>query len=179
MNKLFTLELLGYKAGEDFNIYFDNSFEWLSSDPLPSDETLQQTWNQHIIDSSPEVLKNKKEDAGRFINNQAESKRLEYITSGSGQALVYQHKVEQAQEFISGGSQNIENYPFIQKEANARNMSPADFANLVIQKRNEWESVGSTIEAYRAKASEDISSSQTVEDIESILSRYENELSSI
>ena len=83
------------------------------------------------------------------IDNIAEQARLRIVSPGSGQAMTYQSKFEEAKAFKAG---TAEATPWLSSEAEATGQTVAQVADNVIAARQQWESVGVHIEAARLKA---------------------------
>jgi hypothetical protein len=87
------------------------------------------------------------------IDQQAESVRLQFITGGSGQAMVYQQKEMEAQRYFQDGTIGAH----IQAEATATGASVSDVATMVVAMAAQWLAVSAKIEGARmgAKAAVD------------------------
>lgn len=83
------------------------------------------------------------------IDSAAETRRLDFITSGAGQAMTYQHKADEARAVLADSSAAT---PFLTAESEATGQSVADIAAAVVAQVNAWISAGSKIEAARIKA---------------------------
>jgi|AntRauTorcE11897_2_1112592.scaffolds.fasta_scaffold00046_13 hypothetical protein len=178
MNKLFALELLGFENTVDFEVFIDGSFEWLSSDVMPTESEMQQAWDNHATAQVPIELGRKRIQSLDIADDMAERKRAEYVTMGSGQAMAYEQKFTEAQTFLSVGG-DVNNYPFISMESTARGIDPTDFANIVIQKRNGWAQIGAQIEALRYTVKENIKVAANASTIASILESYQDNLDAL
>jgi len=87
------------------------------------------------------------------IDRAAEALRDSYITPGSGQALTYQYK---AQEALAWQADHNAPTPFLAAEAAALGMTLADLVAEVLAQRDAWIAIGSTIEGARRKAKADV-----------------------
>jgi hypothetical protein len=83
----------------------------------------------------------KKVDAG------AETARLRFITSGSGQAMVYQEKLRQAYAFQLDPT--AEAFDHIHMEATASGVTPEVTAATIIAKAVQWRYISAVIESTR------------------------------
>lgn len=91
------------------------------------------------------------------VNSEAEQQRLKYITPGSGQAMVYLVKENQARACISGlpgpyplleATVGIERDPV----TGAIAQTVEEVAQIVLGMANQWTSVAAHIEAVRFRA---------------------------
>lgn len=173
MNKLYALELLGFTPEVDFIYKFGGEIEWLSDEPQPSDAAMKQAWDDWDVSRYTQDVESKKDRAKLEIDSIAEAKRLEYITNGSGQILVYNEKVKEATLFSESGYVESEKYPFISKEASSIEKTPKEVADSILAKSQQWAEVGSSIEALRLKAKKDIESATDKIEIDSVLYQYQ------
>lgn len=163
MNIVWTLEKLGYDNGTDFTYRKSTGLVWLSGTPQPTDQELQDAYNQFILEEEPELLEAHRSEALKRVDAYASRRRADFISFGVGQELVYNEKAKQAQEFIDGGYVNVENYPFIQAEASATGTSPTAVADTIIANRIAWMQIGAEIEGLRLSAKEEVRAVTTIE----------------
>jgi hypothetical protein len=83
------------------------------------------------------------------IDVDAERQRLRYITGGSGQAMTYARKVEQARAAIADAEPTPESYPLLAASIGIDGATVIDVANVVIGMNAAWEVIGSAIEQVR------------------------------
>lgn len=178
MNELFALELLGFENFTDFEMSANGELSWLTDIAIPTEQEMQDAWDEWETSTGPLNFARDKDLAMRRIDSIAERKRSEYLTSGSGQAMVYEQKYTEAQLFLANGG-DVASYPFIASESVARGISPTDFATLIVQKRNEWAQVGAQIEALRYTAKEDVNAAVDSAAVKSILVGLETSLAAL
>ena len=104
--------------------------------------------------------------AKEAIDEAAEAARLRYITYGSGQAMAYQEKGDEAADFIAAGYPvgspsgspigsvigspvSLPGYPFIEAEVKATGKTPRQAADDIVAQKAAWVAVGATIEQSR------------------------------
>lgn len=114
------------------------------------------------------------------IDNLSEIQRTQYITSGSGQALTYQEKSEEASDYIAAGSPvDLTPYPFIQAEVNATGKTATVASNDILTAQSLWITKGSLIEEHRIKAKIDINAATTLTDIDNIVATAQTNIESV
>ncbi len=109
-------------------------------------------------------------DALGKVDTDAETARHRYITPGSGQAMVYLEKANEAAAYQAAQNPIDTDYPLIKAEADSLSLSLATFVAIVIQNRDIWKTAAAEIEATRAAAKAAINTAQTITEIETILS---------
>lgn len=115
--------------------------------PLP--EGFDAVRPSHILVSGNWVANLAAEKAARVadVNDRAELIRGVYLTPGSGQAMTYLRKEDEARRFEPGG--DPADTPFLWAEAQATGASLADTAALVLAQANAWATLGAAIEGHR------------------------------
>ncbi len=156
MNIIIALEQLGYINQTDFLVDWDefsNSFtiqEWNHTDPQPNQVSLDAAWADWLVDNPELTLTDIKDEAKLIVDQTAESTRLKYITSGSGQAMTYIVKAEEAADYITAGYPvNLTPYLFIQAEVNATGKTNIQAADDIIATKALWKTIGAQIEEVR------------------------------
>lgn len=114
-----------------------------------------------------------KAQANQFVDARAEQERLKYITPGSGQAMVYEEKYNEAVEYQAAQSPDIDDYPHIKAEIGTTAADAAGVVAIIIARRNFWKQVSAEIEGARLKAKADIAAASTIEAINQIKDDYE------
>ena len=102
------------------------------------------------------------------VDQIAESIRQQHLTPGSGQAMTYEAK---HQEALAGGGL------MLQAEADALGMTLQDVVDSVLAARQAWLAVGGQIEAARLKAKKDIRAATTAAEMHQITESLRQELS--
>lgn len=93
------------------------------------------------------------------IDQEAEAFRNQFITPGSGQAMVYLTKETEARAIQSNPAAYA---PHIKAEASARGISESETAQLVIATADNWRELSSLIEGRRMEAKLKIEAAATV-----------------
>lgn len=95
-----------------------------------------------LIDLAP--MKRALTDA---VNIRAEAVRNLYLTPGSGQAITYARKEDEARRWTAEA--DPAGFPFLSAEAAATDATLADTAALVLAQANAWVTIGAAIEGNR------------------------------
>lgn len=99
----------------------------------------------------------------------AEQARSKIATPGSGQAMTYEVKREEA---LAGGG------PMLQAEADALGMTLQEVVDSVLAARQAWLEAGGQVEAARLKGKKDIRAATTANEMHQIIKALQQELSS-
>jgi hypothetical protein len=102
-----------------------------------------------IWDSTPLDMAGVKALAAGRIDEVAEACRARFITPGSGQAMTYTYKAEEAKAYLAD---NTAPTPFLVAEAVALGVTVKALAGEVLARVAEWTLVGSRIEGARMAA---------------------------
>lgn len=97
-----------------------------------------------------------------IVDEEAEAFRMQYLTPGAGQAMVYIVKEQEARAIRSNAGGDV---PHLAAEARARGISVHDMAQLVISKADGWRELSAAIEGQRIAAKVAIESAKTVGDV--------------
>lgn len=139
---------------------------------LPPDHQESWEWDASTQTLSVNAAANLAIDklaAKELIDSHAESARLRYITPGSGQSLVYQDKLLDAEEYIAAGyPADVSSHPWIDAEATALGITPQATADNIVANYNTWKQIGIEVEKIRLVAKRDIDASQTAVEVEQI-----------
>lgn len=104
------------------------------------------------------------EETRKFYLNKldelAEIARNEYVTPGSGQAITYQIKYEEA---LAGSGLMIE------EEAASLDMNVSEVAASILEARNTWLKAGAKIEGLRLKGKSQIRKAASANEMHSII----------
>lgn len=112
---------------------------------------------------APPDLEACKADAIARIDASAEHYRLRYLTAGSGQALAYSQKLDEARAYVADPAIDQAAVPHIYAEAAATGMTPADKAAEIIATFEGWQQVSAVIEGKRAAAKLAVQAAETPE----------------
>ena len=113
-----------------------------------------------------EALTSAQEQALTRIDAAAETERAKYITSGAGQAMVYQQKQAEAHAYTANPSGT---YPHLQAEIGITGRTLEEVAQTVLAMEAGWTRVSATIEAARLSAKAAIRACTTVEAVDQVL----------
>ena len=126
------------------------------------------------------LLGNLKSNKEKYIDTIAENVRMQFITPGFGQMMVYKEKYEQATDFVLNDyPSEVEQYPHILAEVKATNRSPKEIAHKILQKQSLWISKSAQIEEIRLKSKIDIENAQSKEEIDQLVMQAVRNLKSL
>lgn len=101
--------------------------------------------------------------AKKRIDDEAEAKRLVYITPGAGQALTYKAKLDEAERFLASGTIG----PLIEAEIGIRGMMTAADVVAVWQQNDAlWRSLAGQIERARLLGKDAVDAAASPAEIE-------------
>lgn len=98
------------------------------------------------------TLNDHKASARKEIDRAAETARARYITLGSGQAMSYQEKGEEAADYVAAGYPVIASpvdYPFVYADSIAFGITPQEAADAILAQKAAWVAIGAQIEQER------------------------------
>lgn len=90
------------------------------------------------------------------VDAAAETERLKYITPGTGQAMTYQQKVEEARAFKAASNPQASDYPVLSSEVGITAETLDGVADIVLGAFAQWQQIGAAIETIRLGAKRDI-----------------------
>ena len=118
------------------------------------------------------LLKNLKKNKQQYIDTVSEKIRMQYITPGFGQMLVYKEKYEEATDYVVNDyPEDLNPYPLILAEVKATKASPKQIVDNILHKQSIWINKSAQIEEIRIKAKNDIEHSQSKEQIDDIVNK--------
>ena len=118
---------------------------WIDRGDLPPDvDPMCLFWGDEGFEIDLGPLKRAKVAS---VNSRAEAIRNLYLTPGSGQAITYARKENEARAFDPGGDPS--DTPFLYAEAVSTGATLADTAALVLAQANAWVAIGAAIEGNR------------------------------
>jgi hypothetical protein len=97
------------------------------------------------------------------IDAAAEATRLKYITAGSGQAMVYQAKSDEAKLYAAATSPVDSDYPLLNAEATATGVTVASLASSVLSLSAQWIGLAALIEGLRMGGKKAASDAVTID----------------
>lgn len=97
------------------------------------------------------------EKAKSDIDIAAGAARSRYITTVPGQSETYTEKAAEAKRYLADNpsSDVAVDYPWVAADSEAFGVSFRIAAEAIIEKHNQWKTLGSTIEMIRLRAKED------------------------
>lgn len=119
--------------------------EWIDRGEIPAEiDPMTACWDGAAIvaDQAPA-----KAALVAGVNRIAEDIRARFLTQGSGQAMTYLRKEDEARRFEAGA--DPADFPFLSAEAVATGASLAETAALVLGQADAWAGLGAAIEARR------------------------------
>jgi hypothetical protein len=174
MNIIIALEQLGYVNFDDFTVDWDEDLnapiitEWKHTDSVPTEAALQVAWDEWDATHGL-TLEDFKSAAKLNIDNMAEAVRLQYVTPGSSQSMVYQEKGDEAADYVAAGYPvDLSSYPFIQAEVNATGKTSADAADDILAQKSAWIVVGAAVEEVRIGGKINIDAAADEAEVDSI-----------
>ncbi len=104
-----------------------------------------------------------KEQRKAAIDAEAERQRLRWITPGSGQAMTYSRKVDQAKAVLAATNPQPEDYPMLAASIGIDGADIVAVAATVIAMDDAWEQIGAAIEMARLGGKRAVDLAETVE----------------
>lgn len=86
------------------------------------------------------------------VDSAAEAERLRYITPGTGQAMTYQRKVDEAKLALADTNPSTESYPLLAASLSIDGVDIAAVAAVVLAMDAAWAQIGAAIERIRLTA---------------------------
>lgn len=99
--------------------------------------------------SPAQVLADQKAELQTKVDQKAEAIRNTYLTTGSGQAMVYQRKSEEATRLQTDENPDPANYPILSATVGIEGATIQEVAALVIATTNAWLPIAAAIETAR------------------------------
>lgn len=118
-----------------------------------------------VIDRAEEIAK-ARHKALTEIDRSAEETRGYFITLGSGQAMVYQQKRDEAEMVVADPEISSSLVPHIAQEAVLNQISLFDQAVVVLTMAQMWQTVSAVIETRRLAAKADVNLATKLDQIE-------------
>ncbi|EJL57978.1 hypothetical protein PMI09_00683 [Rhizobium sp. CF122] len=128
--------------------------EWEMA-PAPEGTPDDERVRENVIPAFPEPdLSAIKASLKASVDAAAESERLKYITGGSGQAMTYQQKAEEAKRYTAvveagGTPPEPAGFPLLSAEVGITAPTLGDVAAVVNGAFLQWQIIGGAIEAVR------------------------------
>ena len=119
-------------------------------------------------DALPDPLVSLKDRLKRAIDDEAERQRLRWITAGSGQAMTYARKLDQARAVLDAQDPQPDDYPMLAASIGIDGADIQAVAHLVIAMDAAWELTGAAIELARLTGKKAVDLAETAAAAESI-----------
>ncbi|MGE0724818.1 MAG: hypothetical protein AB7O45_10605 [Alphaproteobacteria bacterium] len=104
--------------------------------------------------------------AKRIVDRRAEGERLQHITPGDGQALVYVEKLAEARAVVAlGGKPAAGDYPLLAAEGE----DIVATADAVLAQAAGWKAIAADIERRRLGSKRDIDAAADIDAVEAVL----------
>lgn len=131
---------------------FHPSFNWIE---CPSN--VEQLWRYDGASFLPPFEKALSLDAFKAslkssVDAAAETERLKYITAGTGQAMTYQRKVDEAKQLQNDTAPTASNYPLLAASIGIDGANLQAVAAVILGMDAAWAQIGAQIERLRLTA---------------------------
>lgn len=83
------------------------------------------------------------------IDTAVENKRLQYITPGAGQSMVYEQKYNEAVAFKAAHIPDVADFPHIEAEVGITAPTAGEVADVIIAVRYQWVQLSAALEGIR------------------------------
>jgi hypothetical protein len=146
----------------------------------PNDLGTYEVQDNEWVDIRPQ--EEQKTMANIEIDTAAEHARSRYVTYGSGQAMTYQEKGEEAADYAAAGYPTLGDppeYPFIYADSIAFGITPQQAADQILAQKAAWVAIGSAIERIRLTGKKNITTAINTDEIKTIKEATITELNSI
>ncbi|KQR30126.1 hypothetical protein ASF91_15020 [Rhizobium sp. Leaf155] len=109
------------------------------------------TWvdEEWTPEPSSESLAELKAKLKASIDDAAEAERRKYITTGSGQAMTYMQKADEASRYLATSNPVAADYPLLAAEVGITAATIEGVAQVVHEAYSQWQVIGAAIEAAR------------------------------
>lgn len=159
------VELIHVPEGEDIS---DLLHPLLAAQCIPSDEGVEPGW---LVDgtgfSPPSSVVDLDELKTRLkaqIDGDAENRRLRYITGGTGQALTYAQKAEEARLCLLASVPDMADFPLLSAEVGITAPTLVGVAGVVAEANAQWLVIGAAIEAARLAAKKSVAEAVSIDE---------------
>lgn len=141
--------------------------EWVAID-TPSDGVLasypEGTVEIPMVPIEPPSLDELKASLKGSVDGFAELQRRKYITPGSGQAMTYMQKADEARRYLAATDPVSTDYPLLSAEIGITAPTVGEIATIVNAAFTQWRQIGAAIEAARLGAKAAIDAARTAAD---------------
>ncbi len=118
-----------------------------------------------VVSDAPVNLPEEKAALKALVDENAEQVRLQFITPGFGQNMVYLQKWEQAKVAVQEtGDIPVGKYPFLDAEVSITADTIKEVAQIIVDTADQWIDIAATIENKRQTAKKNIDAATTVKD---------------
>lgn len=140
----------------------------ISINGVVRDETPQEEADRLAVFAVP--LEAIKAALKASIDSAAETERRKYITTGSGQAMTYMQKADEASRYLAASDPVPADYPLLAAEIGITAPTLAEVAAIVNAAFTQWQQIGAAIEAARLGTKAAIDAAATAEDAQTAAS---------
>jgi len=157
------LTLMGYELDTDFYVEDNDDgngpliTQWNHVDDTPTETEVSTFYDNYLLHS--DRLGEYKLVARGKVDIAAERARRRYLSFGSGQAMSYLRKEDDAQAYKDAGYPALGSpveYPWVNAEAEATNVTAQQAADTILAQRDAWLVIGVQIEKERRIGKENI-----------------------
>lgn len=110
-----------------------------------------------------------KTEACSKIDREAENVRALFVTMGSGQAMVYQQKLSEAELYLSDQNVSEALISHVVSEANLNGISIYDQAAIIVTMAEQWKTISVLIEELRLSSKKAVQTASNPAEIEAAM----------
>ena len=104
-----------------------------------------------------------------YIDTAVENARMKVVTPGSGQAMAYQQKYEDALLFLSNPGIDPGEVPHVYAEVGITAPTAAEVAQVVVNLRSLWRNVSAQLEHLRLAGKKGVELAENEDDIDAAI----------
>ena len=108
------------------------------------------------------ILTTERQKAKKLIDEQAEVRRLNYITDGAGQAAVYSAKTDEATAYLAATSPVDADYLFLTAEVGLTGVDHAAVATAIVTLGAQWKGIAAALKATRLSTKQQIDAATSI-----------------
>lgn len=90
--------------------------------------------------------------ASAHVNETIGQRRLDFITDGPGQEMIYREKVAEAERYMVERPDDLDAYPFLAAEIGITAPDAEALVSLWLARARTWKAIGGQLEAIRQGA---------------------------
>lgn len=161
---LFPITTVGAVGRFEVSDGYDEIHDWEAGESL---RTLRA--KPMPAEARAELLTALVDEARDAIDQAAEAARQRYLTPGSGQAMVYQRKADEARACMVAATPDPADYPYLAAEIGVTADTLRGVADVVLARETAWTQASAAIEGLRLAAKRDIAEAATAEEVQAVL----------